>query len=119
MNGYRKYLSDHPDENMSWCRPYTNGDISVVICEGKVNGIVIDGRDLPENPDDRLSLVARLLTGDDYNCYEGYTDAEIVLANLPRETGCSDCPYFDFCAACDNPDGWEDAPESADYPDDV
>lgn len=118
MNGYRKYLIDHQDENMSWCRHYSNGDVSVVVCEGKVDGVEIPGRTLPANIDDRVPLAARLLTGDTYEDYKGYSDEEIVLENLTTETGCSACPYFEFCEACDNPDGWDEDPESVFYPDD-
>lgn len=132
MNGYRKYMIAEGG-NLGWCKPYItdDGKIAFVECEGRVQDARIDGVDLEtthnvlrpqELTAESFAKLAHALHGKDYEMYDGYTDDERVSLAVNdgkiRECDCCDCPYFHDCEAMNNPDTWDEMPESAEYPDD-
>lgn len=113
MNGYRKMMIDQGG-NLGWCRPYEaeNGRVKFAINEGKICSLLIDGEEANVDSD-TLQQAARIVS-DYYDDYDGYTDTEIIMRGNIKECACHECPWFDVCAAMDNPDDWADP----DYPDD-
>lgn len=135
MNGYRKMMVSNGG-NIGWCKPYItdDGKIAFVECEGVIINAAIDGADLPTTTsiysypnrqhltDESLVKLARSLHGGDYDLYEGYSNDELVTFAVYdgkiRERDCADCPFFHDCEAMENPDTWDEMPESKLYPDD-
>lgn len=89
------------NDNLSWCRPesYLNGRVVLVINEGRVDGISVDGKKLGTTPDN-IRKVAKMVN-DDYSLYEGWTDTEIIQDADHEELPCRLCPWFDVCQAMD------------------
>lgn len=101
---YREYMDNHEDENLSWCRPYTDksGDHSMVICDGEIlcitapdyEGWRYDGT----LTDGMLERFAREVNPD-YDLFgAGWTDMDKAL-NAMHEVGCAHCPWRDECEA--------------------
>ena len=101
----RDYMRGH-DENMTWCKPYITEDESVAftLCEGNISAFRMDGSEKRSNiTAGDLNVLARRLEPD-YDFYEGYTDKEIIFnASAARERPCCECPWFEDCAAMDDP----------------
>jgi len=127
MNGYRKYMIDNGG-NLSWCAPYQSedGKIKFSLCEGKINGLQIDGAEIESDTgvmaaeyysDYLLEKVARRMNAV-YDEYSGYSNTHIIMDAAEPIHNCSDCPFFSFCEAMNNPDTWDEMPESAEYADD-
>lgn len=89
------------NDNMSWCRPesYLGGRVVLVINEGQVDGISIDGQDLDTTPDN-VRKVAQMVN-DEYSEYTGWSDAHIIQDAEHDELPCRLCPWFDVCQAMD------------------
>jgi hypothetical protein len=92
---------------------------------------MIDGADLPYThsypgrqhlTDEAIEKLARSLYGADYDMFEGYSNDELVTMAVYdgdiKECDCADCPYFNDCEAMNNPDTWDEMPESKEYQDD-
>lgn len=112
---YLEYMTEHPEENLSWCRPYINDaeDSWMILCDGKVTEVHapgIDGRSWDGTMQEALPRFARHLAGDDYDLYEGYTDDEIAT-NYLHCCGCASCPARHRCDAMTEQveDGEDDA----------
>lgn len=127
MNGYRKYMIDNGG-NIDWCAPYQSedGSIKFSLCEGKINGLAIDGEEIESDTgvmsDDYysetlLEKVARRMNAD-YDEYNGWDNTHIIMDEAEPIHDCFDCPFFSFCEAMDNPDTWDEMPESKEYRDD-
>ena len=116
MNGYRRMMIDN-GENLGWCIPYisSDGKHAIAVNEGKVCGMILDGVDLDTKFD--VNRFARVVN-QHYSNYDGWDDLHIALEGGVSAESCSNCPWFGICDAMDNPDGWEDSPDSKDYPDD-
>lgn len=82
-NWRREYFKEHPQENMSWCKPYTANDdkASWVINEGTVCGVRIKGHDMRHD-----------WSEEELNRF--FPDN--------HEAGCVSCPYFNGCDAMDD-----------------
>lgn len=127
MNGYRKMMLDKGG-NLYWCAPYQSkdGSIKFSLCEGKINGLQIDGEKVesdtdvlsPEYYSDALlEKVARKMNVY-YEEYSGWDNTHIIMDAAESIRDCADCPYFNDCEAMENPDTWDEMPESKEYPDD-
>lgn len=120
MNGYRKYMIDMGG-NLGWCKPYWSkgGAVAIAVNEGEVVGAVIDGKDIPAKDLDSADTVRRIarLVNPYYDDYSGWDDMHIAV-EVMREGNCCDCPWFGICDAMDNPDGWDETPAAAEYPED-
>lgn len=98
---YMEYMNEHPDENFTWCKPYTNDseDCYLIMYDGEAQEIHSPGIDAYRY-DGSLRLhmeeFARLLAGNDYDLYKGYTDEHIALQYM-HECGCASCPSRHAC----------------------
>ena len=101
---WMEYMEKHPDENLSYCKPYTNDneDYFLIMFEGRAasismpNGIrITDGE---PGFSDALRTLARTVN-EEYELYSGWDDTHIALETM-HETGCSRCPFCkDWCDA--------------------
>ena len=99
------YMEEHPEENLYWCKPYTDDSGSfLVMWEGNPLAIrTADGREYWRNPvglqnvldAQALEAFAKYLEPD-YSDWQGYTDEEIILMNM-SECGCASCPFRGQC----------------------
>lgn len=101
---YAEYMAEHPEENMSWCRPYVSDDgrYAVAVNDGEIIEAVTPKGHMPEGhlsplTDEEIEELAREIDHD-YNLYDGWNDTEIILDKL-HETGCASCPFFSRCDA--------------------
>ena len=102
----RDYMREH-DENMYWCKPFLTEDGSVAYTsfEARINDIKMDGAEKhgSDITAEDLNALARRLESF-YDCCEGYTDTEIIFTSTTaRESACHECPWFEDCAAMDDP----------------
>lgn len=76
-----------PGENLGWCAPYIIADenIKFALNEGEITSIMVNGKE--ESP-------------------EGRNVSELL--EKAEETGCTNCPWFEKCAAFDDADNMED-----------
>mgnify|MGYP003571293210 CR=1 FL=1 len=91
------YMLDHPMENLSWCKPYMNDQVSVAVCENKIVGMSINGINV-DTTSENIRNAAKFCNPE-YDLYEGYSDREILLMGDIQEAGCVDCPWFYICEA--------------------
>lgn len=95
------YETMETGENLSWCRPYISrdGSCAMVINEGKIINIMINGKDFVNPSREQLAALAARLNPDDADPdADGEELIEILLDDM-REVGCADCPYRDECEA--------------------
>lgn len=95
------YETMETGENLSWCRPYISrdGTCAMVINEGKIINIMINGKDFVNPSREQLAALAARLNPDDADPdADGEELIEILLDDM-REVGCADCPYCDECEA--------------------
>ena len=95
---YRDYYNDHPNENLGWCRPFTDDNGAWIAEQSSDDGTIM----FPNGAEYALTDKAKLrdfakLVNPNYDMYQGYTDYQIALDAM-RETGCAHCPWN---AACD------------------
>ena len=93
------YETMETGENLSWCRPYISrdGSCAMVINEGEIINIMINGKDFPNPSREQLAALDALLNPDDADPdADGEELIEILLDDM-REVGCADCPYRDEC----------------------
>lgn len=106
---YRDYMENHPEENLSWCRPYRskNGRVALVYNEGRILSLMIDEKevdiDWPVRDQSQLwervcraSIEDEALLDIDTRCYSW---REIALMDGLVECGCANCPFADTCDA--------------------
>ena len=95
---YGDYYSEHEDENLSWCKPYADatGKIFVIVNEGRVDYIEIDGVPQVVTPDTIHTLA--MAVNSDYGSYQDWDDIHIALDAM-TELGCASCPCFADCEA--------------------
>lgn len=104
---YREYVENHPEENLSWCRPYRseNGRVALSCNEGRIQTVSIDGEeiDIDFSRHDQEPLWERAckaaLDEDTLGRYDGYSWREIALSDALVECGCANCPWKDTCDA--------------------
>lgn len=110
---YREYMEEHPEENVTWCKPYTDDKgNALVMWEGEPLVILMDDgreywrgkydweyREQNRLDDQAVEAFARHLDPD-YSPARGYTDTQIILQNL-RECGCASCPFREECELMD------------------
>ncbi len=97
------YETMETGENLSWCRPYIScdGSCAMVINEGKIINIMINGKDFVNPSREQLAALAARLNPDDADPdADGEELIEILLDDM-REVGCADCPYRDECECMD------------------
>lgn len=106
---YRDYFESHPEENLSWCRPYhsENGRVALAMNEGYICALTIDGEDVNIGPAHNYTeqeplweRVARAsIEDEDLLDIETrrYTWREIALMDGLVECGCASCPFADIC----------------------
>ena len=99
---YLDYMSNNPDANFDWCKPYSDGNNRyLIIYDGIANAIYTpdttahryDGYSF----DEALEVLAREVNPY-YDLHIGYTDKEIALMAM-HETGCASCPFRHECEA--------------------
>lgn len=95
----KDYMEQHPGENLSWCKPYTDEDGNALIMyEGEAIAYQINGqKHLKGGSCFDLEQFAREINPY-HDDYKGYTDEHIALEML-RECGCASCPFRDECEA--------------------
>lgn len=98
---YMEYMQDHPEENLSWCKPYTNDgeDRFLIMYDGEpleVHAPGIEGHRYDGTLRIYMEQFTRELAGADYDLYQGYTDEEIALKYM-HECGCASCPARHLC----------------------
>lgn len=110
----REYFQWHPDQNMSWCKPYISDNERVVAAVNE-EGIIclrIDGEDIPETRNEKGQYAisdeaikrAAMIVNPDYADYEGYSEEEKFYRGDIHETGCAFCPWRDDCEVMDYDD---------------
>lgn len=96
---YKDYMKDNETENLSWCRPFTDGNGNyIVIYE---TDCMIHSKDVSINcpTEKQLSEFAKTVNPY-YDGYHGYTNEEIITDAM-KEIGCCNCPFFNDCSAMD------------------
>ena len=127
MNGYRKMMQDTGGD-IGWCSPYQSEDGSIMfsVLEGFICTLLIDGQEIdsdtglsfPEHySEELLEKVARRMN-EFYDCNTGWNNTELIIHAAEPIRNCADCPFFLECQAMDNPDIWDELPESKIYLDD-
>lgn len=106
---YRDYMENHPEENLSWCRPYRseNGRVALVYNEGRILSLMIDEKevdiDWPVRDQSQLwERVCRASIEDEALLdieTRRYSWREIALMDGLVECGCANCPFADTCDA--------------------
>lgn len=86
-------------ESMNFCKAvsFLDGKIVVVLHEGRIESVEIDGVERIVTPE----LIHGIAIGvnDYYDFYKGWDDTRILLDAAPAEIGCCECPRFGVCAA--------------------
>lgn len=97
---YREQITERHD-NLGWCKPlsFLDGKVVVVIANGNVTGIQIDGKDISCEPAN-IKDVAKMVNVD-YGFYRGWSDSHIIEDADPKEMPCCECPWFAVCDAMD------------------
>ena len=95
------YETMETGENLSWCRPYISrdGSCAMVINEGEIINIMIDGKDFVNPSREQLAALAARLNPDDADPDADDNELVEILLDSMREVGCADCPYCDECEA--------------------
>ena len=98
---YLEYMQDHENENLSWCKPYSDdsGEYMLVMHDGEVHSILsptceafrYDGT----LTDELMERFAREVNHD-YDLYSGWSDIHIALEAM-HEVGCVSCHWRDDC----------------------
>lgn len=106
---YREYMRNHPEENLSWCRPYRseNGRVALSCNAGSIQSLMIDEREIDTDwPScDQSQLWERVCRAsiDDEALLDietrRYSWREIALMDGLVECGCANCPVADTCDA--------------------
>ena len=124
---YREYMENHPEENLSWCRPYRseNGRVALAMNEGNIAGLKIDGKEIDgpyTSADSQAKLwemAAKASIEDDALLdieTDRYSWREIALMDGLVECGCANCPWKDTCDAMSEeieaPNELDDHPDS-------
>lgn len=101
MNKTREIMIEN-GQNVSWCKPlkHRTEDIFLIVTEGEISGIRINGKDENVTPEIITELAKKL--NESYDEYEGWSDTHILLDADFEEMGCRNCPYFDICEAMDD-----------------
>lgn len=100
---YMDYMREHPEENFSWCKCYTNPEEThyMVMYDGLLNCIntpsVIAYRYGSHDFDAEIETLAREVN-EDYDLYSEWDDIHIALDAM-HEIGCWHCPFKDECEA--------------------
>lgn len=97
------YETMETGENLSWCRPYISrdGSCAMVINEGEIINIMINGKDFPNPSYEQIASLASRLSPDDVNPDADDNELVEILCDIMREVGCADCPYCDECECMD------------------
>ena len=100
---YRDYFEQHCDQNIGWCKPFTdkNEEYFLIQYDGEIisaktpAGIYhrYDGTLTA----DTMESIARAVNNG-YYCYRGWTDEHVAL-DVMHEIGCAQCPFHDTCEA--------------------
>lgn len=106
---YREYMENHPEENLSWCRPYRseNGRVALSYNSGRIESAMIDGAEIAidgaqKNQAALWERVARASIEDEALLdveTRRYSWKEIALMDGLVEGGCASCPWKDLCDA--------------------
>ena len=96
---YKDYMKANEKENLSWCRPFTDGNGNYLVIYEM--DCMIHSKDASINcpTEKQLSEFAKTVNPY-YDDYFGYTSEEIIIDAM-EETGCCQCPFFNDCAAMD------------------
>ena len=100
---YLDYMREHTDENLSWCKPYTNDDEThfLVMYDGIAGSIdtpnITAHRYGGSDFEAELEKLAREVNAH-YDLYSGWDDTHIALEAM-HEVGCWRCPFRDECEA--------------------
>lgn len=100
---YLDYMKQNPEQNFTWCKPYTNDSEThyLVVYDGIAHSIetpdITAHRYGGGNFDETLEQLAREVNPD-YDLYSGYDDTYIALQSM-HEIGCWHCPFRDECEA--------------------
>lgn len=98
---YREYFEVHGDENINWCKPYTNNTESsfIVVYDGDAMAISTPTLEAHRYDgslnDDVLHRFAKRIN-QHYDVYHGWDDLHIAL-EMMHEVGCINCPFKDDC----------------------
>lgn len=91
-------------ESMNCCKAvsFLDGTIVAVLHEGRIESIVIDGRERTITPELIHGIAVKV--NDCYDSYKGWNDTHILLDTNPPVLPCCDCPWFDVCAVMEEID---------------
>lgn len=97
---YRELMKQN-NENMDRCVPrsFVGGRIVAVEMNGDIDGLMIDGAEVPCS--EEYIRIAAKMANEYYDCYSGWDDTHILLDADSCEMPCRLCPWFDVCAAMD------------------
>ena len=103
MTYLEKFESTNSNENLSWCKPYTdkNNEYYLIQHDGEIIDVktptgeynLYDGTLTAEI----MESIARAVNSD-YDCYKGWTDEHIAIDAM-TEIGCACCPFRHVCEA--------------------
>lgn len=103
---YIEYMETHANENLSWCKPYTNNDetVYIVVHDGEAESISTPDREIvrgyngtQDAIDEAVAQIAKDINPY-YDDYSGWSDLHIALEEM-HECGCASCPFKGDCDA--------------------
>lgn len=84
-------------ENLGWCKPLVNKNVTVAVNNGTIIAIRKDDRDIPVS-DSAVRELAKEVNPS-YTQYSGWDDTHIALEAGWEELGCTGCPWKASCDA--------------------
>ena len=89
------YMMEHPDENMSYCKPYQDdsGAYTIIMFEGHAETARTPDGDIYGESNVKKSIKdIAIAVNPDYDLYQGWSDLHIALEAM-HVVGCASCPY--------------------------
>lgn len=97
----RDYFKKNEDEHTLLCVPYRDDSNNfMILLNGNVHSLFFNGKSVYSPSAADVKQFAQTVNTY-YDSYNGWDDVHIAT-EVMTECGCSDCPFFEDCAAMDD-----------------